>query len=56
MNRVEPCAENFVDPLQVVQISAGEIAARVAITVLVERPRIEAVSSVTDLDVAVARE
>src|SRR6266704_1156654 len=53
---VEPRAENLVDLLQVMQVAAREMRARVASAALIERARIVAIAGVADLDVAAAGE
>src|SRR6266704_2480430 len=53
---VEPRAENLVDLLQVMQVAAREMRARVAPAALIERVRIVAIAGVADLDVAAAGE
>src|SRR5215471_1746903 len=56
VNSVEPRAEDLVRALQVMQVSAAEVAAGIAVAAFVERREVVAIARVTDLDVAVARE
>src|SRR6478672_7432920 len=49
VDRVEARAQDFVDPLQMMELSAGEMPARVAAAVVVERAGVAAMNRVADL-------
>lgn len=56
MDCVELCTENLANPVQVVQVGAGKVAAGITAATLVEWARIVFVARVLDLDIPVAGE
>ena len=54
MDCVELCAENLANPVQMVQIGAGEVPAGIAVTAFIKWAQIVFVARVLDLDIPVA--
>src|SRR3954451_15436304 len=56
VNRREPCAEDLVRALQMMQVSTREFPARVARASGIDRRRVDFVARIADLEIAVAGE
>lgn len=56
VNGIEPCAQNFPAPMQVMQIGTRKILTGIAIATCIERLIFVLVTRILDLDIAVTSE